>query len=73
MVIFVGIIRGSEQALRNKEGYLDRATYCGLSHRIGTMHASKECVYTLFEVYVKRKIHRREYDAADRYANPRGI
>ncbi|KIP05323.1 hypothetical protein PHLGIDRAFT_154223 [Phlebiopsis gigantea 11061_1 CR5-6] len=63
---FMGIIRGSEQALRNREGYLDRDSYCALSHRIGTMHASKESVYSLFEAYVKRKMHRREYDAADR-------
>jgi hypothetical protein len=61
-----GVIRGSEKAYRSEQGYLDKETYINLSHRISTVYASKDAVYSLFELYMKMKVERREYDAADR-------
>ncbi len=54
-------------ALERPEGYLDKDTYCGLSHRTqGTFANQREGIYKLFNAYLKRKKERGDYDAADR-------
>ncbi|EKM60420.1 uncharacterized protein PHACADRAFT_179724 [Phanerochaete carnosa HHB-10118-sp] len=58
---FMGVIKGSEQALRNKSGCLDRITYTG-----GSPDSSRDAIYNLFELYTRKKTSRSEYDAADR-------
>ncbi|KAI0716097.1 hypothetical protein C8T65DRAFT_606293 [Cerioporus squamosus] len=64
---FMGVIKGSELALERPEGYLDRDTYYGLSHRTqGTFANQREGIYKLFNAYLKRKKERGDYDAADR-------
>ncbi|KAG8989209.1 hypothetical protein FRB94_014588, partial [Tulasnella sp. JGI-2019a] len=53
---FMGVIKGSEQALRCRTGYLDRETYEGLSIRsYPTFAGHRARIYTLFEVYRKFK------------------
>jgi len=50
--------------------FLDYDTYSNLSARTQATFASKRNeIYSLFEVYMKKKRERREYDAADRYAS----
>ncbi|KAI0641201.1 hypothetical protein C8Q79DRAFT_992409 [Trametes meyenii] len=64
---FMGVLKGSEQALDHPEGYLDRDTYLQLSHRTQATFASqRENIYKLFKAYLKRKRERGDYDAADR-------
>ncbi|KAL7285962.1 hypothetical protein ACG7TL_001077 [Trametes sanguinea] len=64
---FMGVIKGSELALRQPGGYLNREMYCNLSHRTQATFASqRDNIYRLFEVYLKRKKQRGDYDAADR-------
>ncbi|KAK7688198.1 hypothetical protein QCA50_008568 [Cerrena zonata] len=64
---FMGIIKGSEKTLTSNTGYLDRATYLGLSHRAADMFVSnREELYHLFEAYLRRKKEYRDNDAADR-------
>ncbi|KAI0757678.1 hypothetical protein C8Q80DRAFT_1134850 [Daedaleopsis nitida] len=64
---FMGVIKGSELALDRAEGHLDRETYYNLSHRTqGTFANQRECIYQLFNAYLKRKKERGDYDAADR-------
>ncbi|TFK88273.1 hypothetical protein K466DRAFT_598787 [Polyporus arcularius HHB13444] len=64
---FMGVIKGSELALERPEGYLDKDTYYGLSHRTqGTFANQREGIYKLFNAYLKRKKERGDYDAADR-------
>ncbi|CDO74781.1 hypothetical protein BN946_scf185001.g29 [Trametes cinnabarina] len=61
------VIKGSEQALKQPKGYLDKESYCKLSHRTQSTFASqRDNIYKLFEVYLKRKKERGDYDAADR-------
>ncbi|KAI0656844.1 hypothetical protein C8Q70DRAFT_1158814, partial [Cubamyces menziesii] len=64
---FMGVIKGSEEALAHPEGYLDMESYCKLSHRTQATFASqRENIYRLFQAYLKKKKERRDYDAADR-------
>ncbi|KAI9068145.1 hypothetical protein FKP32DRAFT_1672451 [Trametes sanguinea] len=64
---FMGVIKGSELALHHPRGYLDRETYCNLSHRTQATFASqRDNIYRLFQAYLKRKKERGDYDAADR-------
>ncbi|CAL1697343.1 unnamed protein product [Somion occarium] len=64
---FMGVIKGSEQALQSSERFLDRDTYLDLSHRTqGTFANQRETVYALFQAYSRRKKIRGDYDAADR-------
>ena len=64
----IGVIKGSELALDRPEGFLDKETYCKLSHRTqGTFANQRECIYKLFTAYLKKKKERGDYDAADRY------
>ncbi|KAK7678070.1 hypothetical protein QCA50_019011 [Cerrena zonata] len=64
---FMGIIKGSEMTLTSNTGYLDSATYLGLSHRAAdTFASSREEIYHLFEVYLRLKKEYGDNDAADR-------
>ncbi|KAI0327262.1 hypothetical protein GY45DRAFT_1428013 [Cubamyces sp. BRFM 1775] len=64
---FMGVIKGSEEALAHPEGYLDIESYCKLSHRTQATFASqRENIYRLFQAYLKKKKERGDYDAADR-------
>ncbi|KAH9891312.1 hypothetical protein C8Q73DRAFT_119576 [Cubamyces lactineus] len=64
---FMGVIKGSEEALAHPEGYLDMESYCKLSHRTQATFASqRENIYRLFQAYLKKKKERGDYDAADR-------
>ncbi|KAF7797816.1 hypothetical protein EIP86_009022 [Pleurotus ostreatoroseus] len=63
----IGVIKGSEQTLKEASGYLSRETYLNLSCRANATHShQREIVYDLFEAYTKLKRIRRDYDAADR-------
>ena len=65
--LLLGVIKGSELALTREEGYLDKQAYYNLSHRTqGTFANQRECIYKLFQAYLKRKKERGDYDAADR-------
>ncbi|KII86508.1 hypothetical protein PLICRDRAFT_44106 [Plicaturopsis crispa FD-325 SS-3] len=64
---FMGVIKGSEQALAHPECYLDKDAYDNLSHRTqATFATQRDLIYGLFQVYLKRKRGRNDYDAADR-------
>ncbi|KAI0935696.1 hypothetical protein AcV5_004043 [Taiwanofungus camphoratus] len=64
---FMGVIKGSEQSLNSPDGFLDKDTYFGLSHRTQATFANqRDAVYKLFLAYLKKKRERRDYDAADR-------
>lgn len=66
---FLGVIKGSETTLDSENHFLDYDTYSNLSARTQATFASKRNeIYSLFEIYMKKKRERREYDAADRYA-----
>ena len=65
---FLGVIKGSETTLNSENHFLDYDTYSNLSARTQATFASKRNeIYSLFEIYTKKKRERREYDAADRY------
>jgi hypothetical protein len=67
---FLGVIKGSEKTLKRDEGYLDKSTYLGLSHRSNsTFASSRETVWKLFDAYLKRKRTLGDRDAADRTRN----
>ena len=66
LTISLGVIKGSERALKTKVGYLSREDYNNMSRRIGAFVTERDAVYELFEVYLKVKRGRGEYDAADR-------
>jgi hypothetical protein len=64
----MGVIKGSEQTLDLPNGFLDRDTYDGLSHRSqATFSTQRDHIYSLFLAYLKRKKSRGDYDAADRF------
>ena len=66
---FLGVIKGSETTLNSENHFLDYDTYSNLSARTQSTFARKRNeIYSLFEIYMKKKRERREYDAADRYA-----
>ena len=63
-----GVIRGSEAALHQNNGFMTRQDYENLSCRSRSTFASlRSTVYTIFESYLKEKQRRRDYDAADRW------
>lgn len=71
---YSGVIKGSEDAVQTEKGYLDREQYLQVSHRQqGTFSSRREAVYALFQAYLKMKQERREWDAADRYVQPRFV
>ncbi|KAG1825456.1 uncharacterized protein BJ212DRAFT_276627 [Suillus subaureus] len=64
---FMGIIKGSEQALAFPNGFLDRPCYLGLSHRSYPIFANqRDALYDMFEIYRKFKKQKRHFDVADR-------
>jgi hypothetical protein len=64
---FMGVIKGSEKSISFPQGFLDRQTYIGLSHRSqATFYDRREQIYSLFEIYTEMKKKRRERDVADR-------
>ncbi|KAI0696497.1 hypothetical protein C8T65DRAFT_583394 [Cerioporus squamosus] len=63
---FIGIIKGSEQALEKPEGYLDQETYCKSRRSEAVGSKQRESIYQSFQVYSKQKAERGEWDAADR-------
>ncbi|KAI0735956.1 P-loop containing nucleoside triphosphate hydrolase protein [Earliella scabrosa] len=64
---FMGVIKGSEQALEQPRGYLDQDGYSDLSSRTQATFANqRDTIYRLFQAYLKRKKERGEWDAADR-------
>lgn len=65
---FSDVIKGSEQSLHYKTEFLDRESYCCLSHRTyATFADQREIIYGLFQIYLKLKQQHGEYDATDRY------
>ncbi|GJE94213.1 hypothetical protein PsYK624_103810 [Phanerochaete sordida] len=71
----MGVIKGSESALKTEQGYLDEQAYIAVSHRQqGTFAGRREAVYALFSAYLRVKRERRDWDAADRtHAILRGL
>ncbi|KAF8595241.1 P-loop containing nucleoside triphosphate hydrolase protein [Ceratobasidium sp. AG-I] len=67
----IGVIKGSQSALESKDGYLTRREYVEtLSRRQFPLLAHvRDKVYSIFEIYTKNKMARRETDAADRRVN----
>jgi hypothetical protein len=63
----VGVIKGSEEALQHKNGFLDRKAYENYSYRSQSTFASaRDLIYSIFETYTKKKRERGDYDTADR-------
>ena len=64
---FMGVIKGSEDTIGTKRGYLDRKAYKSLSVRSqATFSHKRDDIYDLFTAYTKLKTGERDYDAADR-------
>ncbi|TFY76337.1 hypothetical protein EWM64_g7674 [Hericium alpestre] len=64
---FMGVIKGSEQALDSPDHALSQKAYLELSHRTQATFASRRAeIYDLFQAYTKTKRGRGDYDAADR-------
>ncbi|KAI0757657.1 hypothetical protein C8Q80DRAFT_1092486 [Daedaleopsis nitida] len=74
---FLGVIKGSEEALACEAGFLHQELYCGsedqrtgafmISRRTqATSPAQREAIYALFELYTRMKKSSHQYDAADR-------
>lgn len=64
---FMGVIKGSEQALDCADNCLDYQTYENLSHRSqSTFSGQRSQIYAVFNSYVKRKREQNQYDSADR-------
>ena len=63
---FMGVIKGSEDAIGTKLGCLDQMAYESLSVRSrGNFSHKRREIYHLFMVYMKLKKQRQDYDAAD--------
>ena len=64
---FMGVIKGSEDAVMAKDRCLDRESYRSLTiGGQGTFFRRRNDIYDLFVAYTKLKQQRGEYDAADR-------
>lgn len=64
---FIGVIKGSEDAVGTKNGCLDQESYKSLSvRRYRTFSCNRDEIYRLFMAYTKLKQQRQDYDAADR-------
>ncbi|CAE6528500.1 unnamed protein product [Rhizoctonia solani] len=64
----IGVIKGSQAAFNSKDGYLSRSEYVeGLSQRQFSLLApARAKVYSIFELYTKRKTAQHDTDEADR-------
>ena len=63
----VGMIKGSEEAFKRPEGFLDMDTYLKIYRRTHpTTIEQRVRIYSLFELYSSMKRERYQYDAADR-------
>ncbi|KAK0207928.1 hypothetical protein DFS33DRAFT_393620 [Desarmillaria ectypa] len=63
----IGVIEGSAETLSEGKHHLSRATYLDLSKRRQSTFANLRCeVYRLFELYMRKKKLRGEYDTGDR-------
>ncbi|KAJ1300870.1 hypothetical protein OPQ81_002508 [Rhizoctonia solani] len=64
----IGVIKGSQAAFNSKEGYLSRTEYVeGLSQRqFSLLVPVRTKVYSIFELYTKRKSAQYDTDEADR-------
>ena len=63
---FMGVIKGSEDAVGTKQRCLDRESYKSLSVRSqATFSHKRDEIYDLFVAYTRSK--ERDYDAADRW------
>lgn len=64
---FIGVIKGSEEALGYKGGFLDQQGYENLSSRTQPAFANQRAsLYKIFQDYLKLKKKRGDYDTADR-------
>ena len=64
---FMGVIKGSENAIETEQRSLDRESYRSLSVRgQGAFSHRRDDIYDLFVGYTKLKQQQRNYDAADR-------
>ncbi|KDQ17320.1 hypothetical protein BOTBODRAFT_156073 [Botryobasidium botryosum FD-172 SS1] len=64
---FMGVIRGSVDAIKTKKGYLSRDAYLQLGERTHPMlTSSRDRVYSIFEAYLKKKLPFGARDAAER-------
>ncbi|SJL03091.1 uncharacterized protein ARMOST_06437 [Armillaria ostoyae] len=65
----IGVIKGSTETLREENRHLNKATYLDLftkRQQSSTFADQRYKVYKLFELYMRRKKLRGEYDAGDR-------
>ncbi|KDR84732.1 hypothetical protein GALMADRAFT_260438 [Galerina marginata CBS 339.88] len=63
----MGVIQGSEESLSHETRFLDKKSYESLSHRAQYAFASRrEVIYSIFQLYLKHKKARNEYDSSDR-------
>ncbi|KAG6331189.1 hypothetical protein ID866_7900 [Astraeus odoratus] len=64
---FMGVIKGSEKALHQPSGCLDKQTYMEMSARAYPNFAyQRETLYKVFEAYCSLKLQECGYDMADR-------
>jgi len=64
---FIGVIKGSEDAVGTENRCLNRESYKLLSVRNqGAFSHKRDVIYDLFMAYTKLKRERQDYDAADR-------
>ena len=64
---FMGVIKGSEDAIGTKDRCLSRESYELLSVRSqGTFSLRRDEIYDLFIAYTRLKRQRQDYDVADR-------
>ena len=67
VLISIGVIEGSEEALHYETCYVDAKAYGELSHRRHHVFSTnREKLYALFQAYMKVKKTRGEFDTADR-------
>ncbi|KAK0232768.1 hypothetical protein IW262DRAFT_22523 [Armillaria fumosa] len=63
----IGVIKGSTETLSEEKRYLSRDTYLDLSERRQSTFAGQRYeIYQLFELYMRKKKLRGEYDTGDR-------
>ena len=66
--VHIGVIKGSEEAVRSGERYLSRSAYEQLSTRMyPTFGTQRSRVYDFFEQYLRKKRLTGDFDAADRF------